>query len=72
VSLVDRTTTSPDGQATNGLLEVAELKLAAEVPGLEQHQHPRWEAWHCWTTLVIAAQAFVAAATEPPPPTRSA
>ncbi|MDW5325382.1 IS701 family transposase [Plantactinospora sp. KLBMP9567] len=31
--------------------------------GLDQHQHRRWKAWHRWTTLVIAAHAFLAAAT---------
>jgi SRSO17 transposase len=31
--------------------------------GLDQHQHRRWRAWHPWTTLVIAAHAFLAAAT---------
>ena len=31
--------------------------------GLDQHQHRRWIAWHRWTTLVIAAHAFLAAAT---------
>ena len=31
--------------------------------GLDQHQHRRWRAWHRWTTLVIAAHAFLAAAT---------
>ncbi|RGC69533.1 hypothetical protein C5N14_09670 [Micromonospora sp. MW-13] len=31
--------------------------------GLDQHQHRRWNAWHRWTTLVIAAHAFLAAAT---------
>jgi SRSO17 transposase len=31
--------------------------------GLDQHQHRRWTAWHRWTTLVIAAHAFLAAAT---------
>ena len=31
--------------------------------GLDQHQHRRWKAWHRWTTLVIAAPAFLAAAT---------
>ncbi|WP_460808701.1 IS701 family transposase [Micromonospora zhanjiangensis] len=30
--------------------------------GLDQHQHRRWRAWHRWTTLVIAAHAFLAAA----------
>ncbi|WP_430501648.1 transposase [Micromonospora trifolii] len=30
--------------------------------GLDQHQHRRWKAWHRWTTLVIAAHAFLAAA----------
>jgi SRSO17 transposase len=31
--------------------------------GLDQHQHRRWKAWHRWTTLVIAAHAFLAVAT---------
>nr|WP_067708612.1 IS701 family transposase [Actinoplanes awajinensis] len=31
--------------------------------GLDQHQHRRWTAWHRWTALVIAAHAFLAAAT---------
>ncbi|GAA2714130.1 hypothetical protein Apa02nite_094530 [Actinoplanes palleronii] len=31
--------------------------------GLDQHQHRRWKAWHRWTTLVITAHAFLAAAT---------
>ncbi|MBB3095713.1 SRSO17 transposase [Actinoplanes campanulatus] len=31
--------------------------------GLDQHQHRRWQAWHRWTTLVIVAHAFLAAAT---------
>ncbi len=31
--------------------------------GLDQHRHRRWKAWHRWTTLVIAAHAFLAAAT---------
>jgi hypothetical protein len=31
--------------------------------GLDQHQHRRWRAWHHWTTLVIAAHTFLAAAT---------
>ncbi len=31
--------------------------------GLPQHQHRRCRAWHRWTTLVIAAHAFLAAAT---------
>lgn len=30
--------------------------------GLDQHQHRRWRTWHRWTTLVIAAHAFLAAA----------
>jgi hypothetical protein len=30
--------------------------------GLDQHQHRRWRAWHRWTTLVIAAHAFLAVA----------
>jgi SRSO17 transposase len=30
--------------------------------GLDQHQHRRWKAWHRWTTLVIAAHAFLTAA----------
>ncbi len=30
--------------------------------GLDHHQHRRWRAWHRWTTLVIAAHAFLAAA----------
>lgn len=30
--------------------------------GLDQHQHRRWRAWHRWSTLVIAAYAFLAAA----------
>lgn len=30
--------------------------------GLDQDQHRRWRAWHRWTTLVIAAHAFLAAA----------
>ncbi|KOX07697.1 hypothetical protein ADK66_19030 [Micromonospora sp. NRRL B-16802] len=29
---------------------------------MDQHQHRRWRAWHRWTTLVIAAHAFLAAA----------
>ncbi|WP_186500139.1 IS701 family transposase [Micromonospora sagamiensis] len=31
--------------------------------GLDQHQHRRWRSWHRWTTLVILAHAFLAAAT---------
>ncbi len=31
--------------------------------GLDQHQHRRWQSWHRWATLVIAAHAFLAAAT---------
>jgi SRSO17 transposase len=31
--------------------------------GLDQHQHRRWTSWHRWTTLVILAHAFLAAAT---------
>ena len=31
--------------------------------GPDQHQHRRWKAWHRWTNLVIAAHAFLAAAT---------
>ena len=31
--------------------------------GLDQHQHRRWTSWHRWTTLVIVAHAFLAAAT---------
>jgi hypothetical protein len=31
--------------------------------GLDRHQHRRWRTWHRWTTLVIAAHAFLATAT---------
>jgi hypothetical protein len=31
--------------------------------GLDQHQVRRWRSWHRWTTLVICAHAFLAAAT---------
>ncbi len=38
------------------------LQAAKTGLGLDQHQHRRWKAWHRWTTLVIAAHAFLAAA----------
>lgn len=31
--------------------------------GLDQHQNRRWTSWHRWTTLVVLAHAFLAAAT---------
>jgi SRSO17 transposase len=31
--------------------------------GLDQHQNRRWTSWHRWTTLMILAHAFLAAAT---------
>ncbi len=41
------------------------LQAAKTGLGLDQRQHQqrRWKAWHRWTTLVIAAHAFLAAAT---------
>jgi hypothetical protein len=38
------------------------FQVAKTGLGLDQHQHRRWKAWHRWTTLVIAAHAFLAAA----------
>ncbi|GAA3924041.1 hypothetical protein Aau02nite_22250 [Amorphoplanes auranticolor] len=62
---------SPDLVALHQLVEVAGRRWSIEESfqatktglGLDQHQHRRWKAWHRWTTLVIAAHAFLAAAT---------
>jgi len=52
--------------------ETGDLKKGVHTVGVQrqysgtavaQHQHRRWRAWHRWTTLVIAAHAFLAAAT---------
>ena len=39
------------------------FQAAKTALGLDQHQNRRWTAWHRWTTLVILAHAFLAAAT---------
>jgi SRSO17 transposase len=62
---------SPELVALHQLVTVAGRRWSIEESfqatktglGLDQHQHRRWKAWHRWTTLVIAAHAFLAAAT---------
>ncbi|GAB7039664.1 IS701 family transposase [Catenuloplanes niger JCM 9533] len=62
---------SPELVALRQLVAVAGRRWSIEESfqatktglGLDQHQHRRWKAWHRWTTLVIAAHAFLAAAT---------
>ena len=62
---------SPQTVALHRLVTVAGRRWSIEESfqaaktglGLDQHQHRRWKAWHRWTTLVIAAHAFLAAAT---------
>ena len=62
---------SPEPVALHHLVTVAGRRWSIEESfqatktglGLDQHQHRRWRAWHRWTTLVIAAHAFLAAAT---------
>jgi SRSO17 transposase len=62
---------SPELVALHQLVAVAGRRWSIEESfqatktglGLDQHQHRRWKAWHRWTTLVIAAHAFLAAAT---------
>jgi SRSO17 transposase len=62
---------SPDPVPLHRLVAVAGRRWSIEESfqatktglGLDQHQHRRWKAWHRWTTLVIAAHAFLAAAT---------
>ncbi|MET7952318.1 IS701 family transposase [Micromonospora sp. NPDC005324] len=62
---------SPDLVPLHHLVAVAGRRWSIEESfqaaktglGLDQHQHRRWRAWHRWTTLVIAAHAFLAAAT---------
>jgi SRSO17 transposase len=62
---------SPETVALHRLVAVAGRRWSIEESfqaaktglGLDQHQHRRWKAWHRWTTLVIAAHAFLAAAT---------
>ena len=62
---------SPELVALHHLVAVAGRRWSIEESfqatktglGLDQHQHRRWKAWHRWTTLVIAAHAFLAAAT---------
>ncbi len=39
------------------------FQAAKTALGLDQHQNRRWRSWHRWTTLVILAHAFLAAAT---------
>jgi SRSO17 transposase len=61
---------SPEPVALQHLVAVAGRRWSIEESfqatktglGLDQHQHRRWRAWHRWTTLVIAAHAFLAAA----------
>ncbi|BCJ55901.1 transposase [Actinoplanes sp. NBRC 14428] len=61
---------SPQPVAMHQLVTVAGRRWSIEESfqaaktglGLDQHQHRRWKAWHRWTTLVIAAHAFLAAA----------
>jgi SRSO17 transposase len=61
---------SPELVALRHLVTVAGRRWSIEESfqatktelGLDQHQHRRWTAWHRWTTLVIAAHAFLAAA----------
>jgi SRSO17 transposase len=61
---------SPETVALHHLVAVAGRRWSVEESfqaaktglGLDQHQHRRWTAWHRWTTLVIAAHAFLAAA----------
>ncbi|MDQ0364689.1 SRSO17 transposase [Catenuloplanes indicus] len=61
---------SPERVALRQLVTVAGRRWSIEESfqatktglGLDQHQHRRWKAWHRWTTLVIAAHAFLAAA----------
>lgn len=61
---------SPDLVPLHHLVAVAGRRWSIEESfqaaktglGLDQHQHRRWQAWHRWTTLVIAAHAFLAAA----------
>ncbi|GAA2654973.1 hypothetical protein Adu01nite_90610 [Paractinoplanes durhamensis] len=62
---------SPETVALHQLVAVAGRRWSIEESfqatktglGLDRHQHRRWRAWHRWTTLVIAAHAFLAAAT---------
>ncbi|MFI5845729.1 IS701 family transposase, partial [Catenuloplanes sp. NPDC051500] len=62
---------NPEPVALHQLVTVAGRRWSIEESfqatktglGLDQHQHRRWKAWHRWTTLVIAAHAFLAAAT---------
>ncbi|MFI6079353.1 IS701 family transposase [Actinoplanes sp. NPDC051343] len=61
---------SPEPVALQQLVAVAGRRWSIEQSfqatktglGLDQHQHRRWKAWHRWTTLVIAAHAFLAVA----------
>jgi hypothetical protein len=61
---------SPEPVALHQLVAVAGRRWSIEESfqatktglGLDQHQHRRWKAWHRWTTLVIAAHAFLAVA----------
>jgi SRSO17 transposase len=61
---------SPEPVALQQLVAVAGRRWSIEESfqatktglGLDQHQHRRWKAWHRWTTLVIAAHAFLAVA----------
>lgn len=62
---------SPQPVALHHLVAVAGRRWSIEESfqatksglGLDQHQHRRWKAWHRWTSLAIAAHAFLAAAT---------
>jgi SRSO17 transposase len=62
---------SPEPAALRTLVRVAGRRWKIEESfqaaktglGLDQHQNRRWTSWHRWTTLVILAHAFLAAAT---------